>query len=54
MYLSKQNFLISDKLYKVYADMPTQDTDNVGHKLPVQILNLARKIPKKVNIPLHI
>ncbi len=30
-----------------YADITTQDNDNVGHELPFQILNLARKRPQK-------
>ena len=30
-----------------YVDITTQDNDNVGHELPSQILNLARKWPPK-------
>ena len=35
------------QLVLFYADIITQDNDNVGHELPFQILNLARKRPKK-------
>ena len=39
--------LLNKRLVLFYADITTQDNDNVGHELPFQILNLARKRPKK-------
>ena len=39
--------LLNKRLVLLYADMTTQDNDNVGHELPFQILTLARKRPKK-------
>ena len=39
--------LLNKRLVLFYADITTQDNDNVGHELPSQILNLARKRPKK-------
>jgi len=39
--------LLNKRLVLFYADITTQDYDNVGHELPFQILNLARKRPKK-------
>jgi len=36
------------RLVLFYADITTQDNDNVGHELPVQILNLARKRRKRL------
>jgi hypothetical protein len=41
--------LLNTRLVLFYADITTQDNDNVGHELPSQILNLARNRPKKVN-----
>jgi len=39
----------------LYVDITTQDNDNVGHDLPIQILNLARKQPQKgMNTSIHI
>jgi hypothetical protein len=38
--------LLNKRLVLFYADITTQDNDNVGHELPSQILNLARKRPK--------
>jgi len=38
----KANF-INKRLVSFYANITIQDNDNVGHELPVQILNLARK-----------
>jgi hypothetical protein len=39
--------LLNKRLVLFYADITTQDNDNVGHDLPSQILNLSRKRPKK-------
>ena len=36
------------RLVSFYADITTQGSDDVGHDLPAQILNLARKRPKKL------
>ncbi len=36
---------LNKRLILFYADITTQDNDNVGHELPFQILNLARKRP---------
>ena len=46
--------LLNNRLVLVYVDIRTQDTDNVGHELPFQILYLAKKRPKKVNNSLYI
>ena len=35
--------LLIKRVVLFYADMTTQDNDNVGHELPSKILNLARK-----------
>ena len=42
--------LLNKRLVLFYVDITTQDIDNVGHKSPFQILNLARKRPKKMNL----
>ena len=39
--------LLNKRLVLFYADITTQDNDNVGHELASQIFNLARKRPKK-------
>ena len=39
--------LLNKRLVLFYADITTQDNDNVGHELPFQILDIARKRPKK-------
>ena len=39
--------LLNKRLVLFYADITTQDNDNVGHELPSQILNLAIKQPQK-------
>jgi hypothetical protein len=39
--------LLNKQLVLFYADITTQDNDNVGHELPSQISNLARKRPQK-------
>ncbi len=39
--------LHNKRLVLVYANITTQDSDNVGHELPLKILNLARKQPPK-------
>ena len=41
--------LFYKRLVLFYANKTTQDNDNVGHELPSQIFNLARKRPKKGN-----
>ena len=41
--------LLNKRLVLFYVDITTQDNDNVGHELPSQKLNLARKRPKKAN-----
>ena len=35
--------LLNNRLVSLYADITTQDNDNVGNELPIQILNLTRK-----------
>jgi len=39
--------LLNKRLVLFYVDITTQDNDNVGHELSSQILNLAKKRPKK-------
>ena len=39
--------LLNKRLVLFYVEITTKDKDNVGHKLPSQILNLARKRPQK-------
>jgi hypothetical protein len=39
--------LLNKRLVLFYAGITTQNNDNVGHELPSQILNLAKKRPKK-------
>jgi hypothetical protein len=39
--------LLNKRLVIFYADITTQDNDNVGHELPSQIYNLARKRQKR-------
>jgi hypothetical protein len=43
----KAQFL-NKRLVSFYDDITTQDTDNVGHDLPIHIITLARNDPKKV------
>ena len=44
----KAKFL-KKRLVLFYVGITTHDNDNVGHELPIQILNLARNDPKKAN-----
>ena len=46
--------LHNKRLVLFYVDITSQDNDDVGHELPSQILNLARKRPKKVNNSVNI
>ena len=39
--------LLNKRLVLFYADIITQDNDNVGHELTFQILNFAKKRPQK-------
>jgi hypothetical protein len=39
--------LLNTRLVFFYADIITQDNDNVGHELPSLIINLAQKRPPK-------
>ena len=38
---------LNRRLISFYADITSQDSDNVGHELPMEILNIARNRPKK-------
>ena len=46
--------LLNKRLVLFYIDITTQNNDNVGHELPYQILNSARKRPKKVDNSVNI